>query len=72
MDAVKARDDYKTRLNNAKDNINRVQDIVQQKVNVALENERKELIRLRSDNESLKDRIGMTDNNNRQLQDEKK
>jgi hypothetical protein len=37
-----------------------------------LENERKELIRLRSDNESLKDRIGMTDNNNRQLQDEKK
>jgi hypothetical protein len=37
-----------------------------------LENERKELIRLRADNESLKDRIGMTDNNNRQLQDEKK
>lgn len=47
---MKARDEYKTRLNNAKDNINRVQDIVQQKVSIALENERKELIRLRADN----------------------
>jgi predicted nuclease with TOPRIM domain len=59
-------------LNNAKDNINRVQDIVQQKVSIALENERKELIRLRADNQRLQERIGITDNNNKTLNEEKK
>lgn len=59
-------------MNNAKDNINRVQDIVQQKVSIALENERKELIRLRADNQRLQERIGITDNNNKTLNEEKK
>jgi len=41
---------YAERLNNAKDSVNRVEQIVQSKLNLLMEKERKELERLRSEN----------------------
>ena len=40
------RDQYEEKLNNARTNISKVEEIVQQKVQVALESERREMIRL--------------------------
>ena len=51
-----SRDTYKNKLESAKDNINRVEEIVASKVRTAIAEERKESERIKHDNEKLLDR----------------
>ncbi len=55
------RDQYREKLNNAKESITKVEDIVQSKVNLSLEKERRELAKLREENDLLKRRIEIFD-----------
>ena len=58
-------------MNNARGNINRVEEIVAQKVALAQENERREMMRLTSENENLKRKVEALDNENTTLQSNK-
>jgi len=58
-------------LDNAKDNINRVQEIVQQKVGDALAEERKQMKRLEEENERLLQREAILSDTNETLKREK-
>jgi uncharacterized protein (DUF3084 family) len=58
---VQDRDQYREKLNNAKESITKVEDIVQSKVNLSLEKERRELAKLREENDLLKRRIEIFD-----------
>jgi|LauGreDrversion4_2_1035121.scaffolds.fasta_scaffold07575_18 hypothetical protein len=55
------RDQYREKLNNAKESITKVEDIVQSKVNLSLDKERRELAKLREENDLLKRRIEIFD-----------
>ena len=61
------RDQYAEKLNNARGNINRVEEIVGQKVNVAMENERREMMQLRGENDTLKLKLQSMDEENKSL-----
>lgn len=52
-------------MNNARGNINRVEEIVGQKVNVAMENERREMMQLRGENDTLKLKLQNMDEENK-------
>ena len=58
-------------MDNAKDNINRVQEIVQQKVGDALAEERKQMKRLEEENERLLQREAILSDTNETLKREK-
>ncbi len=59
-------------MNGARNNINRVELLVADKVTQALENERREMTRLQGENDNLKRRVDALDNENKTLQTNKK
>jgi len=61
------RDQYSEKLNNARGNINRVEEIVSQKVNNAMENEKREMTRLKGENDTLKLKLEAMDQDNKSL-----
>ena len=65
------RDQYAEKLNNARGNISRVEEIVTQKVSVALENERREMNRLKNEKETLLLKVESVDSANKTLQEAK-
>ena len=66
------RDQFREKLNSAKTSINNVENIIQSKVNLALEKERKELADLRRENELLRKRIEMFDSDKISAQQKEK
>jgi len=65
------RDQYAEKLNTARGNISRVEEIVAQKVSVALENERREMNRLKNEKETLLLKVESVDSANKTLQEAK-
>lgn len=59
-------------MNGARNNINRVELLVADKVTQALENERREMTRMQGENDNLKRRVDALDNENKTLQTNKK
>ena len=53
------RDQYREKLNNAKESITKMENIVESKVKLALENERRELARFREENQMLLRKIDL-------------
>ena len=59
--AIADRDQFREKLNNAKESISKVESIVESKVRLALERERAELAQLREECELLRRRIELQD-----------
>lgn len=62
------RDQYAEKLNNARTNITKVDEIVQHQVQAALESERREMTRCSGENDTLKRKVDALDNENKTLQ----
>lgn len=62
------RDQYAEKLNNARTNITKVDEIVQHQVQAALESERREMTRLSGENDTLKRKVDAFDNETKTLQ----
>ena len=68
---MQARDQYQEKLNNARGNIDRFEEIVAQKVSMAMENERREMVKLRQATDDGKRRVDDLVQENGQLRTQK-
>ena len=64
---VKERDQYREKLNNAKESISKVEVIVESKVKMAQQKEREELAKLMDDNQHFKRQVAILDQEKLQM-----
>jgi len=67
IQAINDRDQYREKLNNAKESISKVEIIVESKVKMALEKERMQLAKLKEDNDLLQKQVAMLDSDKLQM-----